>query len=638
MKLVHVDIQRYRSIDEPTQFDVEPDVTALVGKNESGKTAVLQSLYKSDPVDNTTEFVSDFDFPSHKSRELAKGEPIRVTELTYELDEDDIDAVEQKLCLGALKSKRIVIITGFLYDEPEWLVEIDEMELLNTLRDTLDLPSVDKRKVDDASNISELAAALRNLESSIPSADAALKIIDGWPDCDPVLAAIDVLAERRPKFVYFGDYDVMPGKISIPQLIQRRRDNNLTRGQEALLSLLSIAGVDPEDFSSPESHEQLIRQLENASNTISDEVFEYWSQNTELQVQLHILSRPEPAAEPPLDKGPLLQIRVENKRHRVTVPFDERSRGFVWFFSFLAYFSKLEEEATQPLILLLDEPGLSLHATAQHDLLRFVDERLASRHQVIFTTHSPFMIDPHSFQRVRTVVDEVARGTVVSADVLRADSESAFPLHAALGIQLTQTLFVGPNVLLVEGPSDVVFLQYLSDQLTKAGKPGLSEKWVLVPGGGIAKLPAFLALFGANSMKVAVLTDSSAENDKLVNAMRNNGKLYSVGIVEVGNATGAIEADIEDILPSGLYLKLINDAYAGLLADKPLTVDQLPKGDRIVKRVEEAFASRGINNGHINHYSPAGALLRQKSMPKLKNDELAQAERLVSSINSLLDN
>lgn len=71
MKLVHVNIQRYRSISEPTEFDVEPDVTALVGKNESGKTAVLQSLYKSDPVD-LAKFDPDLDYPSHKTPELKK--------------------------------------------------------------------------------------------------------------------------------------------------------------------------------------------------------------------------------------------------------------------------------------------------------------------------------------------------------------------------------------------------------------------------------------------------------------------------------------------------------------------------------------------------------------------------------------
>lgn len=295
-------------------------------------------------------------------------------------------------------------------------------------------------------------------------------------------------------------------KVSIPDLIAKRDNETLSRGEEALLALLRVSGVEPEAFLTPESHEHLIRSMENASNAISAEVFEYWTQNKNLRVSLAVHATPEAGAGPRDPEGPFLQIRVLNTRHNVSVPFDERSRGFVWFFSFLAYFSELEESAEQPLVLLLDEPGLSLHATAQNDLLRFIDDRLASRHQVIFTTHSPFMVDPHRFNRVRTVVDDEQRGTVISADVLRVDGETAFPLHAALGIELTQTLFVGPHVLFLEGASDVVYLQYLSDQLNAAGRRGLDDRWVLVPGGGITKLPAFLTLFGANKLTVAVLT------------------------------------------------------------------------------------------------------------------------------------
>ena len=112
--------------------------------------------------------------------------------------------------------------------------------------------------------------------------------------------------------------------------------------------------------------------MENASNTISDEVFEYWSQNKELSVELKDISSPEPGAEPPLDSAPLLQVRVRNQRHRVTVPFDERSRGFVWFFSFLAYFSKLESESEYPLVLLLDEPLKLQLLSPKCNLLRLV--------------------------------------------------------------------------------------------------------------------------------------------------------------------------------------------------------------------------------------------------------------------------
>ena len=94
------------------------------------------------------------------------------------------------------------------------------------------------------------------------------------------------------------------------------------------------------------------------------------------------------------------------------------------------------EDENRNLLLLLDEPGLNLHAMAQKDFLRFIDERLAPRHQVIYTTHSPFMIDLDRLGSVRTVQDMDDRGTVVSDDVMVHDSETVFPLQVAMGYQL----------------------------------------------------------------------------------------------------------------------------------------------------------------------------------------------------------
>ena len=272
MKLIRVNIQRYRSISEPTEFDVEPDVTALVGKNESGKTAVLQSLYKSNPVDSA-EFDPDLDFPTHKAREIARGAAVRVTELTYGLDDDDIAAVEEVLYPEVLDSKRVTVTTGFGFDREEWSLQVSKEKVLSHLLDELDLPTTDTTKVENSSTVNDLVGVLRNLESTTPTATATLKKIESWRDSDPVLAAIDILSERRPKFVYFGDYDVMPGKVSIPRLIFHRDSGALERGEEALLALLSMAGVDPQEFISSDNHERLIRQMENASNAISDEVF-----------------------------------------------------------------------------------------------------------------------------------------------------------------------------------------------------------------------------------------------------------------------------------------------------------------------------------------------------------------------------
>ena len=79
-----------------------------------------------------------------------------------------------------------------------------------------------------------------------------------------------------------------------------------------------------------------------------------------------------------------LNIRIYNSKHRVTLPLKNRSKGFLWFFSFLVWFSKIQGNKDSKYILLLDEPGLSLHASAQNDLLRFIDEKLAPEYQVIY--------------------------------------------------------------------------------------------------------------------------------------------------------------------------------------------------------------------------------------------------------------
>src|SRR5260370_7796347 len=95
---------------------------------------------------------------------------------------------------------------------------------------------------------------------------------------------------------------------------------------------------------------------------------------------------------------------VYDSKHRVTTDIGVRSRGFVWFFSFLAWYSR-QKATKQKLILLLDEPGLYLHAKAQEVLLRYFEAELKPSHQLIYSTHSPFMVDSNHFDRVRTVQD-----------------------------------------------------------------------------------------------------------------------------------------------------------------------------------------------------------------------------------------
>src|SRR5260370_34415056 len=175
---------------------------------------------------------------------------------------------------------------------------------------------------------------------------------------------------------------------------------------------------------------------------------------------------------------------VYDSKHRVTTDIGVRSRGFVWFFSFLAWYSR-QKATKQKLILLLDEPGLYLHAKAQADLLRYFEAELKQSHQLIYSTHSPFMVDSNHFDRVRIVQDRSIDadtalptdqdGTKVFVDVLEATSDSLFPLQGALGNEIYQTLFIGPNSL--EGVSDLLYLQAVSPILGKPSNTALDPRW-----------------------------------------------------------------------------------------------------------------------------------------------------------------
>lgn len=603
MQLVRAHITDYRSVEDSDIFDVEKDVTCLVGKNESGKTTLLQALFRVNPVESAS-FDEVVDFPARKTRDrkrLPAGKKIPVVRATFRFDDTEMKAIEEDLGPKAMRSPEFEVVIGYRDNSKTYNFSYNEAAVVDHLRSALDLPAAVAKAIGGAKTITDLLDALDGLEEPPSSATELADRIRAWRNNSLGCYLIDQHAKPfMPKFVYFADYDTMPGKVALPDLIRRRASGEITRGERALLSLLDIAGVSPEEFQDSDQHERLIRELENSGNVISDEVFEYWSQNTELEVRLEVLS-PEPEAQPPLNEGPILQIRVFNRRHRASVPFDDRSRGFVWFFSFLAYFNEVEAAGTTNLILLLDEPGLSLHGRAQEDLLRLIDDRLAPKHQVLYTTHSPFMVDPDHLQRVRTVVDMERGGAKVSSEIFKADEDTAFPLLTAMGVEMTQTLFVGEHTLLLEGPSDLIYLDVLTDIAETNGSIGLDPRWVKTPIGGSGKLSTFVTLLGANKLNVAVLVDSSTKDVGAVQRLRDNNQLARNGLVEISEFTGTADADVEDLFDRDFYLELVNRAYASELI-KPISASELnAKDPRVVRQIEAVFKKRKIAT-RFNHY------------------------------------
>ena len=327
------------------------------------------------------------------------------------------------------------------------------------------------------SRICTRISTLNNVSLKVNS-KSAIYSQTAFRDNNVQLAIAKALRSRLPYFLYFPTYGTLPGRISVENIAGKVADESDQDGGERLfLALLALAGTGVNELQDANKYEQLRARLESVSNRLSDQIFEYWTQNRELEVEFSY-DEARPGDSYPFNQGHVFNLRVRNRRHRVSVGFDQRSAGFVWFFSFLVWFSQMERLYGKNLIILLDEPGLSLHGTAQGDLLRYIKQKLLPKYQVIYTTHSPFMIDTDDVHSVRTVedlvdADDVLIGTKVGHRPLSADADTLFPLRAALGYDLTQSLFIGEHSLLVEGPSDLLYLRWFTRQLAGQGRTGL---------------------------------------------------------------------------------------------------------------------------------------------------------------------
>ena len=576
MQLVRARVTNYKSIDDSGWVSMD-GVTCLVGKNESGKTAFLQALRRLNPVPGAN---GDFDLKDYPRKGYARYKrihpkrPAIVVSAEFELADQEVDDI------GVLASSKIVVHKDYA-NRLTWNLDFGEPPQ----------GAADRRAVEE------------HLQTILP------------------------------RFVYFDDYSSMRGRIAIEDMLERRSGKGeLDDADRTFLSLLETAGVELEDLRMQTNYEHLKAELESAAIGISDAMFEYWQQNKQLRVDFD-MSLANPDDPPPLNSGTILHVRVWNDRHRVSVSFDERSKGFVWFFSFLTYFSNLEEESLDNLILLLDEPGINLHAMAQTDFLRFMEERLLRRHQVVYSTHSPFMVDLKRLDRVRMVEDLDGAGTVISEDVLSNDRETVFPLQVGLGYHMAERLFRAPHVLMVNSPSDLIYLQVLGDVAASTVGARLDPRWVLIPVGGAENVPTFISLLDEDHVTVGVLMDiTPTKRDRIERITDRSNPIKWVEVTRIR------DADLEDLFDPSFFLDLVNRAYADELPAN-LTLKSISSSNpRIAARVASYFRSTGIADGNFDRNRPAAYLLGEHAHLRngIDDSTIERAAALFDRINKLL--
>lgn len=291
----------------------------------------------------------------------------------------------------------------------------------------------------------QFAEELRSLQKKF-------KIVEAYSEKDVqamIKAIPNLIFNWLPLFIFFDDFcDLLPDKILISDLVNKKE---AVQGYQAVKNMETILSA---DFAALDKHHDSKREMhqDDYKETITANFNERWKQKISDGNGATIHVKYSQGRTP---NSAYLSFYINTKKNEYLHPA-QRSQGFKWFLSFFLHL-KAEDQKRNSLVILFDEPGLYLHSKAQNDML-LVFEELAEKSQIIYSTHSPYLIDSKKLHRVRLVINSKEHGTTIekiTTSKLKNQPNAIKPIADAIGLDVAGNFSVvtKKNVLL-EGLSD----------------------------------------------------------------------------------------------------------------------------------------------------------------------------------------
>lgn len=598
MKLIEFRVQNYKRIQDSDWIKCG-DLMVFVGKNEAGKSALMRGLSKLNPTDGE-KYDGLREFPHGRYTDEFKKQDWPVASARFELSPNDKSALAG--IWPAAKDVTTVEVTRHYSDavhvtlSPTPIVKPVSREDWQTYCRTTAVAIEESVAPDGRGDAWQpkkeaIASWLRTQEAQALSQDPSSALADQarsqitgqmneqWAKdlLSPHLSSLDAVRiqlaakelsgkadewvkKSMPKFLYFGEYEVLTSDIYLPEFVSRINERTpKTRIQRALFKHV---GADVTELAALGQHQhgqgfqaatreqidKLTVLADSAQQAMTKKFSDWWEQRRHtFNYQFN---------------GDYFRIWVSDDLDPAKVELEQRSQGMRYFFSFYLVFLVEADEGHVDCVLLLDEPGLHLHGTAQEKLIEFF-EKVSQQNQLFYTTHSPFMIDGAHIERARAVF-ETPQGTKVSSDVWPRDKDTLFPFQAALGYSICQALFVARRQVMVEGLTDYMLLSVLNEKLKAAGKPALAPDIVLLPMGGTTNLAPLASMLAGHDIELAILLDNDKGKDIATKKLKSIIADSDSRCVIISDALGdAGVEEIEQLLPETYYMDALKRAYPG---------------------------------------------------------------------------
>lgn len=404
-----------------------------------------------------------------------------------------------------------------------------------------------------------------------------------------------IIQSNLPKFVYYSDYGNLDSEIYLPHVIENFGRNDMGERERAksrsLKVLFEFVNLEPEQIlelgkEAPVEHiieyqigpynNQKTKTVDKIEKTTEVDIVEESKKKREREILLQSASTSLTTKFKEWWKqgeykfrfqadGNHFRIWVSDDKRLEEIELEGRSKGLQWFFSFFLIFLVESKDSHSNCILLLDEPGISLHPMAQIDLINFFNS-LSKENQLIYTTHSPFLVSPNNLSGVHAMYVGDKGESVVSPD-LRSNKKiaekSIYPIHAAIGITVSETLLYGCQPVLVEGISDQIYLQLIKKYVLSQGRYINDKEIVFIPTGGVKGMsPVIKILCGRENDLPFVLLDSDKpgleKQKQLLNGLYSDAKEK---VLSISTFIQDGEYEIEDLMPNEELARTFSKLY-----------------------------------------------------------------------------
>jgi energy-coupling factor transporter ATP-binding protein EcfA2 len=325
--------------------------------------------------------------------------------------------------------------------------------------------------------------------------------------------------EHCPVFEMFEDFgSLLPNRIDMEDIVS---GNENVEGYKAARNFLSLAQLDYSFFQQPSSR-ILKQKIENLNKTLTHNFHDFWQQSIGRNNKIHIqfeLDHYSASYEGKAGK-PYLEFWIKDEGERLYPK--QRSRGVRWFLSFYMELMASANIVDKQMVLLVDEPGVSLHARAQEDVLK-VFEVIKDKIQVIYTTHSPHLVEINKLHRVLAVQrDELdsMRSTSRILDPLQlasASPDTLTPLLSILGNPMGGEGFSSERVNLIVNDTGSFYMLNAIILLT-----GFKGKVCVIPSTNVSSIPLLCNIMMGWGMDFAVLLFENDDEIQMADLLKSS--------------------------------------------------------------------------------------------------------------------